>query len=51
MKLFDRFRHWVSAMEDLEDPTGAEVRRLREQVRVLEARQSGRSTDGERGLR
>lgn len=48
MKPFDRFGRWASAMEDIEDPRGAEVRRLREQLRDLEARQIVRSAEGKR---
>lgn len=37
MKVFDRLHSWFRAMEDIEDPAGAELRQLRARLRVLEA--------------
>ena len=50
MKLFEHFQRWVSALEDIEDPRGAEMHRLWERLRALEDRQSGPSTNGKRDI-
>lgn len=47
MKFLDQVRRWVGAMEDIEDPRGAEVRRQHGQLRALRVRQSDRPADGE----
>lgn len=50
MKLFDRFQHWAAAVEDIEDPRGAEMRQLREQLQSMEVQRSGLATDAKREL-
>jgi hypothetical protein len=50
MKIFDRLQSWIRAMEDIEEPLGAELRRLRERIRILEAQQSTASVDGNRDI-
>lgn len=51
MKAFDRLQSWFRAMEDIEDPTGTELRQLRERIRVLEAEKTPLSADGQRDAR
>lgn len=48
MKIFDRLQSWIRVMEDIEDPVGSELRRLREQIRALVTPQSALSIDGKR---
>jgi hypothetical protein len=48
MKIFDRLQSWIRAMEDIEDPVGVELRRLRERVRALETPQTTPSADEKR---
>lgn len=48
MKIIDRLQSWVQAMEDIEDPAGSELRRLRERVRILETEKVAPSIDGKR---
>lgn len=49
MKILDRLQSWIRAMEDIEDPVGSELRKLRERVRALEAEKAPLSIDGKRG--
>ena len=49
MKISNRLQSWIRAMEDIEDPTGSELRRLGERVRVLEADKTIPSNEGKRG--
>ena len=37
MTFVERLKNWVQAMEDVEEPMGAELSRLLERVKVLEA--------------
>lgn len=49
MKIFKRLQSWLQAMEDIEDPAGTELRRLRERIRVLNEQKVAPSLDGKRG--
>lgn len=48
MKIFDHLQSWIRAMADIEDPTGNELRRLRERVRALEAENTSLVIAGKR---
>jgi hypothetical protein len=49
MKIFKRLQSWIQAMEDIEDPAGTELQRLRERIRVLNEQKVAPSLDGKRG--
>lgn len=42
MKFFDRLKSWAQALEDIEDPSGLELRQLSKRVRILEGQKAAR---------